>query len=155
VATLATIGDSGVHVGEKPARRRETTAAGDVVAGHALIQRRDVIRLFADGSNRNEIGIAAMAAFTIARDIRVPEIRHLPERRTGRVTHAAVLADRQMGSGFAIERVAGGVEVAVMAQRTIVRIDVQVIERRAGKIRRVVAVGTILNRTQRRRKMAR
>jgi len=157
VASLATIRVIGVHVTEKPVRRRKSTAAGVDVAGQALVDRRNMERLLADRADRDVIGIAAVATFAVVGNARVAEVRHLPERDAGGVTHAAILADRQMSPGFAVERVAGRVEVAVVARHAIVRIDVQVIERRrpAGEVRRVVAVGAVLVRTQRGRKMAR
>ena len=66
----------------------------------AYLQRRDMIRLLVYRPRRDIIGVAIMAALTIASDPRVSEIQRWLERICGGVANDTVLGRRQMVAGL-------------------------------------------------------
>ena len=60
----------------------------------ALVQCRDMIRRLVYGSKQNIIGIAIMAAFTVASDARVNKALRWFERSSGNVAHITILLRR-------------------------------------------------------------
>ena len=117
-----------------------------------------MIGFLAYGPDRNIVGIPVMAGFALSRDPHVTKVRRWLERRGGTVADIAILAGRQMGSWFAVECVSRRAEVTIMAGRAVVGIYAHVVERRDRKVRMhntqsTVAIGAILVRTERRRKV--
>lgn len=109
----------------------------------AHVHRRDMIRNLAYRSDGNIIAVAVMAGFTIAVDTRVTEVQRVPERRCtaanrrGHVTERTVLVRRQMIYYLA------GTDNTVMTLRTVT-VYADMVKRRIGKIRCVMAIGAIL-----------
>lgn len=82
MATLATTGN-GCNVVETymgKSNSCEGRKIADSVTIRAIILCRDMIGLLVYGPNRNIIGIAIMAALTIASDFRVAEVRYRLKR---------------------------------------------------------------------------
>lgn len=144
VAAFATVADARMQRGKKR-RRRESSRAGVVVALAALIDRGDMVRLLADGSGRDIIGAAVVAAFAIAADTDVCEIQRGLERRTRAVASNAILGRRDVAPRLACA------DVTVVAGYAIAG-NARVAEYRSAKgrgaemaVRAILAIGSRRN----------
>ena len=144
----------------KCCRRREIALISSIgtVAHDAFAQCRDVIKLLTNGSGRHIGWIAVVAGFASAGDARMHETLCRFKRISGGVARIAILIRRQMGSWFSVECVTRRAEVTIMAGRAVVGIYADVVKRRDRKARMhntqsTVAIGAILDRTERRRKV--
>ncbi len=91
MTTCAAIGDALMDPGQKRGRGK---VSGGVVTITTYIRRRDVILLLVYRPNRDIVGIAIVAALTIAGDTRVREVYRRLERIRGGVANHAVLDSR-------------------------------------------------------------
>ena len=73
MAALTAVGDGIVNVRQKSYRRRKIAGIGRrrVMAHNAFIQGRNMVGFLAYGADRNIVGIATVAGFTIAVDIAI------------------------------------------------------------------------------------
>ena len=100
VAAFAPVADARMQRGKK-GRRRKSSRVGVVVTLVALTDCRDMARFLADGSSRDVIGVAVVAALAIVADTDVCEINRGLERRTRGVAYDAILGRRDVGSRLA------------------------------------------------------
>lgn len=92
-----------------------------------------MISCLAYGTDRDIVGIAIVAALAIVNDKRVSEAHCWLERSSARVARATILARRQMGSWFSVERVARRAEVPVVAGRAVVGTYARMVKCRSDK----------------------
>ena len=93
MTTFATTVNAWVYSSQEY-RRCKTTTIRIIVTDTAFILCRDMIRHLAYGSKQNIIGIAVMAAYTVASDARVNKALRWFERSSGNVAHITILLRR-------------------------------------------------------------